>query len=63
MVNTLEEMKDHFGSKRRVCVCREISKIFEETKRGALSDVKDYYTQNPPKGEIVSILDGKKKTG
>ena len=63
LVKTLEEMKDHFGSERRVCVCREISKIFEETKRGALSDVKDYYTQNPPKGEIVIILEGKKKTG
>jgi len=63
LVKTLEEMTENFGGDRKVCVCREISKIFEETKRGNLSDVKDYYIQNPPKGEIVIILEGKKKTG
>ena len=61
LVKTLEEMTENFGGDRKVCVCREISKIFEETKRGNLSDVKDYYIQNPPKGEIVIILEGKKK--
>ena len=61
LVKTLSELKDYFGADRRICVCREISKIFEEIKRGALEEVAGYYEINPPKGEIVVVIEGNKK--
>jgi 16S rRNA (cytidine1402-2'-O)-methyltransferase len=47
------------GESKKVCVVREISKIYEEFKRGTAIDVKNYYVLNPPKGEIVLIIEGK----
>jgi 16S rRNA (cytidine1402-2'-O)-methyltransferase len=47
------------GEQRKVCVVREISKIYEEFQRGAAIDVKNHYTNHPPKGEIVIIIAGK----
>ena len=38
---------------------REISKMFEEYKRGTATEIKEYYEQHPPKGEIVIIIQGK----
>ena len=43
-----------------VSVSRELTKLFEETKRGAISEVLSYYTNKPPKGEIVIVVTGKK---
>jgi 16S rRNA (cytidine1402-2'-O)-methyltransferase len=40
-------------------VVREISKLFEEYKRGTATEVKTYYEQHPPKGEIVILIEGK----
>ncbi len=61
LVKTLTQFCEIFGESRRACVCRELSKMFEEIKRGALVQLKDYYTQNAPKGEIVIVVDGKPK--
>jgi 16S rRNA (cytidine1402-2'-O)-methyltransferase len=61
LVKTLSELHEFLGGDRLICVCREISKIFEEIKRGSLSEVAEYYIQNPPKGEIVVVIEGKKK--
>jgi 16S rRNA (cytidine1402-2'-O)-methyltransferase len=47
------------GAERKVCVVRELSKMFEEYKRGTAKEVKEYYEQHPPKGEIVVIIEGK----
>jgi 16S rRNA (cytidine1402-2'-O)-methyltransferase len=47
------------GENKKVCVVREISKIYEEFKRGTASEVKTYYQNHPPKGEIVIIIEGK----
>ena len=47
------------GAERKVCVVREISKMFEEFKRGTASDVKAHYEAHAPKGEIVIIIEGK----
>lgn len=44
---------------REVCVARELTKLHEEFQRGAVSDVLDYYTANPPRGEIVLLIAGK----
>jgi 16S rRNA (cytidine1402-2'-O)-methyltransferase len=58
LVRLLGELIEVFGNERRVTVSREISKIHEETKRGTLEEVKAYYTEHTPKGEIVVCLAG-----
>jgi len=60
LVKTLEQMTETFGNDRDASVSREISKIFEENKRGPLSELLGYYRNTPPKGEIVIVLAGKK---
>lgn len=58
LVKTLDEMVTYFGEQRQVCVCREMSKKFEEHKIGPLPMVAEFYRNNPPKGEIVVVLCG-----
>lgn len=60
LVKTLDDLAVHFGSDREACVSRELSKIYEENIRGSLSFLSEYYTNKPPKGEIVIIVAGKK---
>jgi 16S rRNA (cytidine1402-2'-O)-methyltransferase len=43
---------------RLVCVCRELTKTFEEFRRGRAADVADHYRQHPPKGEIALVVSG-----
>ena len=59
LVKCLAQLEEFFGAERKVCVVREISKMFEEYKRGTAAEVKEYYEKNPPKGEIVIIVEGK----
>jgi 16S rRNA (cytidine1402-2'-O)-methyltransferase len=58
ILKTLEEFTNVFGENRRACVAREISKMFEEKKRGTLKELLNYYTAHPPKGEIVVVVAG-----
>jgi 16S rRNA (cytidine1402-2'-O)-methyltransferase len=58
LVKTLEQMIETFGSDREACVSREISKIFEENRRGTLADLAEHYKNIPPKGEIVLVVAG-----
>jgi len=60
LVKTLDELSNYFGPDRNASVSRELSKIFEENIRGTLSFLSGYYTNKPPKGEIVIIVAGKK---
>ena len=60
LVKTLEELAVHFGPEREASVSRELSKIYEENIRGSLSYLSEYYTNKPPKGEIVIVVAGKK---
>ena len=60
LVKTLAHFSEYFGQDRAVSVSRELTKLFEETKRGAISEVLTYYTNKPPKGEIVIVVAGKK---
>ncbi len=60
LVKTLIELVKYFGETREVCVCRELSKKFEEHKRGSLVEVAKWYTEHPPKGEIVVVLSPKR---
>ncbi|MDR0604125.1 MAG: 16S rRNA (cytidine(1402)-2'-O)-methyltransferase [Bacteroidales bacterium] len=60
LIKTLEELKTAFGEEHPVCVCRELTKIYEETLRGTLSEVSTYFSsKNSVKGEFVIILQGK----
>lgn len=59
LVKCLGQIREFMGDDRKVCVVREISKMFEEYKRGTATEVEAYYTQHPPKGEIVVIIEGK----
>lgn len=60
LLKTLTHFGEYFGNDRQVSVSREITKLFEETKRGSIEEVLSYYTVKPAKGEIVIIVDGKK---
>jgi 16S rRNA (cytidine1402-2'-O)-methyltransferase len=59
LVKTLEELITYFGAERNCCVSRELTKLFEENKRGTLSEVLNYYQEKGVKGEIVIVLQGK----
>ena len=59
IVKTLSQFAEYFGEDRLVSVSREISKMFEETKRGTLKEVKEYFEAKKPKGEFVIIVAGK----
>jgi len=61
LVKCLEEIKTYLGGDRRVCVAREISKMFEEFYTSDVNDVITHYTKTPAKGEIVIIVEGKIK--
>ena len=59
LVKTLEDLIQYFGADRQCCVSRELTKMFEETKRGTLDDVCSYFRSKDVKGEIVIVVDGK----
>ena len=59
IVKTLSLFSEYFGEDRKVSVSREISKMFEETKRGSAKEVMEYFEQKIPKGEFVIIVEGK----
>ena len=58
LLKTLTQFADSFGNERKASVSREISKIFEETIRGTLAELIQYFTEHTPKGEIVIIVAG-----
>ena len=58
LVKTLNELISYLGPERQCCVSRELTKMFEENKRGSLQEVSAYYTAKPPKGEIVIVVAG-----
>src|SRR5450432_751334 len=60
LVKTLKEFIDYFGAERQCCVSRELTKVFEENKRGSLQGVHDYFNEKNVKGEIVIVVEGKK---
>lgn len=59
LVKTLTHFIEYFGEERLISVSRELTKMFEETKRGTVKEVLAYYTEKAPKGEIVVIVSGK----
>ena len=59
LLKTLANFAEYFGEDRQISVSRELTKMFEETKRGSVKEVLSYYTEKPAKGEIVIIVEGK----
>jgi 16S rRNA (cytidine1402-2'-O)-methyltransferase len=60
LVRTLGELAAHLDPAREACVSRELTKIHEENIKGTLSELAEHYNQNPPKGEIVIVVSGKR---
>ena len=58
VVKALAQFVEVFGPERPVSVCREISKIHEESVRGTLQEVLDYFQANEPRGEFVIVVGG-----
>lgn len=58
LVKTLADLIQYFGSDRQCCVSRELTKLYEENKRGSLQEVHDHYNTKQPKGEIVIVIQG-----
>ena len=59
LVKTLQQFAEVYGGDRQVSVCREISKVHEESVRGSLTEVIAHFQEKEPKGEIVIVLAGR----
>lgn len=59
LLKTLDEMALYFGAERQISVSRELTKMFEETVRGTITEVKTYFETHPVKGEFVICVAGK----
>jgi 16S rRNA (cytidine1402-2'-O)-methyltransferase len=59
LLKTLNELVIYFGAERRAAVCRELTKMFEETNVNTVAALAAHYGQHPAKGEIVLVISGK----
>ena len=59
LMRTLKDFSEYFGEERQCSVSRELTKKFEENKRGSLKEVHDYFAAKTVKGEIVIVVAGK----
>ncbi len=60
IIKTLTQLGEHLGDDRQASVSREISKIFEETKRGTLAELAEYFSASKIRGEFVIVVAGNK---
>ena len=58
LMRTLEDMKNTFGPERRISLCRELTKLHEQTLRTDIAGAIEHFTQFPPKGEFVLVIEG-----
>ena len=56
---TLNDMAEVLGADRNAALCRELTKIHEETLRGTLGELLSHYEENEPRGEYVIVIEGK----
>ncbi len=59
LVKSLNQFAEYFGEDRTASVSRELTKIYEETRNGTVSELAKHYEATPPKGEIVIVVGGK----
>ncbi|MDE7278745.1 MAG: 16S rRNA (cytidine(1402)-2'-O)-methyltransferase, partial [Oscillospiraceae bacterium] len=57
LVSTLEDMLEYFGD-RKISLCRELTKVYEEVIRTTISGAIEYYSEKNPKGEYVLVVEG-----
>jgi len=60
LLKTLTHFVEYFGEERSISVSRELTKLYEETVRGTIAEVIQFFTNKPPKGEFVVVVAGKK---
>ena len=60
LLKTLTHFAEYFGEERPISVSRELTKLYEETIRGSISEVIEHFTAKAPKGEFVIVVGGKK---
>ena len=60
LIKTLEELREALGN-RRITLCRELTKKYEEGQRTTIDEVLKYYKDKEPRGEYVLVLEGKTK--
>ena len=60
LTRTLADMRDAFGGDRRIALCRELTKLHEETQRVSIDEAIQIYTERVPRGEYVLVIDGYK---
>jgi len=60
LIKTLTQFAEYFGKDRQISVSRELTKMYEETVRGTITEMIEYFTIKPPKGEFVIVVGGKK---
>jgi 16S rRNA (cytidine1402-2'-O)-methyltransferase len=60
LVKSLSELAEYFGADRRASVSRELTKLHEETQRGTLTELAEYFSKQTVKGEIVMCVEGAK---
>lgn len=58
VAKTLQQFVEYFGAERKCCVSRELSKMFEENKRGTVLELSEFYKTNSIKGEVVIVVEG-----
>ncbi len=58
VLTTLQDMREAFGSMRKACVAREITKIYEEYLRGTINELIEQITEKPVRGECMIIVEG-----
>lgn len=59
LMKTLEQLMTHCGAERKIAVCRELTKKFEETFRGTLQEAIQHFSQGETRGEFVLVVGGK----
>lgn len=59
LVKTLSQFVEYLGHERMASVSRELTKLYEETKRGTLEELLEYFSEKPVKGEVVIVVAGK----
>ena len=57
--NTLDDLASAFGGERRISLCRELTKLNEEAMRTTLGEAIAYYSNTPPRGEYVLVVEGR----
>jgi 16S rRNA (cytidine1402-2'-O)-methyltransferase len=61
LLKSLEDLIGYFGEERSISISREITKLHEQTRRGTLREMKDYFSSHNPRGEFVMVVAGKER--